>query len=94
MPPREQGPRKGWAKLDKHATDVYGRITAGLEPFPASRLVALGAAEPSPAPGEDSGSRVDVPPWAWIAIAAAAAVIALLSLQWVRSLAAFSVACA
>ena len=66
------------------ATDVYRRVTTGLEPFPASRLVAFGAAEPNPAPGEDSGSPIHIPAWGWIAIAAAAAVLARLSVRWLR----------
>jgi hypothetical protein len=87
LSPNEQGPRKGWAKLDQHAADVYRRVTTDLEPFPASRLVALGATEP----GEDSGSRGasgqgGIPAWAWIAIAAAAGALALLSRRWLQRL--------
>jgi hypothetical protein len=84
LPPKEQGPRKGWAKLDQHAADVYRRATTDLEPFPASRLVALGATEP----GEDSGSQGasdqgGIPAWAWIVIASAGT-LALVSLGWLR----------
>jgi hypothetical protein len=86
LPPQEQGPRKGWAKLDRQAADVYRRVTTDLEPFPASRLAALGAAEPSSVPGEDSGSSGTsdqgvIPAWAWIAIAAATAVLGLIYLR-------------
>jgi hypothetical protein len=75
--------QRGWAKLDEHAAAVYRRVTTGLESFPASRLVALGAAEPSSVPGEDSGSGGEggIPTWAWVAIAAAAPALALLSLR-------------
>jgi hypothetical protein len=89
LPPKEQGPRKGWAKLDQHAADVYRSVTTGLEPFPASRLLALGATEPSSVPGEHSSSRGasgqgGIPAWAWIAIAAAAVALALLSRRWLQ----------
>ena len=82
LPPRQHLARKGWAKLDEPAAAVYRRVTADLESFPASGLLALAAAEPSAASG--SSGLGGMPAWAWIAIAAAAAALALLSLQWLR----------
>jgi hypothetical protein len=78
LPPKEEGPRKGWAKLDQQAADVYRSVTKGLEPFAALRLVALGAEDPG------SSGQEGTQGWAWIAIPAAAATFALLSLRWLR----------
>jgi hypothetical protein len=75
-------PRRGWDKLDKRAADVYRRITKGLEPFPPSRLLALGATE-SLSVNEASG-QAGIPAWAWIAMAAAAASLVLISRRWLR----------
>ena len=72
--------QRGWAKLDKPAADVYGRVTADLEPFPASGLLALGAVEPDPAGGGG------IPAWVWIAVAAGAAALAFHSLRSRRRL--------
>ena len=74
LPPKEEGPRKGWAKLDQHAADVYRSVTAGLEPFPAPG--------DEPNSGEASGQG-GFPVWAWIMIAAAGT-LALVSIQWLR----------
>jgi hypothetical protein len=83
--------RRGWAKLDEHAADVYRSVTTGLEPYPASSLLALGATEPTSVPGEDPGSRGassqgGIPAWAWIAISATAAALALLFLRRLQRL--------
>jgi hypothetical protein len=91
LPPKPQGPREGWAKLDEGAAGVYRSVTSGLEPFPTSRLITLGAAEPSSGPAEDPGPRGGsdqggLPAWAWIAIAAAAAAVVLLSLRSLQRL--------
>ena len=80
-PPRRRGRGEGWAKLDQHATDVYRRVTTGLEPFPASRLIALGAEDPG---SRDASGDAGLPAWTWIAIAAAAAVPAFLTLRRLR----------
>ena len=78
LAPRQRLARKGWAKLDEPAADVYRRITADLEPFPASHLVAIGAEAPDPS------GQGGIPAWVWIAIATAAAAIGLCSLGWRR----------
>jgi hypothetical protein len=70
--------RRGWAKLDEPAADVYRRVTTDLAPFPASGLIALGAVEPDPA------SQGGIPAWAWIAITGGTAALALISLGWLR----------
>lgn len=76
LPPDQHLARKGWAKLDEPAADVYRRVTADLEPFPASGLLALGAVEADPAGGGG------IPAWVWIAAAAGAAALAF---HWLRS---------
>jgi hypothetical protein len=70
--------RRGWAKLDEPAADVYRRVTSGLEPFPASHLVAIGAEAPDPS------SQGGAPTWAWVAIGAVVAVLGISSLGWRR----------
>jgi hypothetical protein len=99
LPPREWDhvigdtypPRKGWAKMGEHGADAYRSVTRGLGPFPASRLLRLGA-EPGSGPAEEPGSGTSshggIPAWGWVAIIAAAT-LALLSLRlrsaWRRS---------
>jgi hypothetical protein len=84
LPPKEQGPWQGWAKLDEPAARAYRSVTKGLEPLPPSRLVALGAAEPSSVPDKDLGSRLGISAWAWTAVAAATAALGFLSLRWLQ----------
>jgi hypothetical protein len=89
LAPNEQFAQTGWAKLDEPAADVYRRVTTGLEPFRASRLLALRAEEPNSVLGEDPVSQGPsghggIPAWAWIAIAAAAGALALLSRRWLQ----------
>jgi hypothetical protein len=91
LAPNEQLTRKGWAELDEPAAEVYRRVTKGLEPFPASRLLALGAKEPNSVPSEDPVSQGPsdqggIPAGAWTAIAMAAAALALISLRWLQRL--------
>ena len=76
LPPRQRLARDGWARLGEPVADVYRRVTAGLDPFPASGLLALGATEPTSADG--ASDQAGTPAWAWIAIAALAATLACL----------------
>lgn len=78
LPSRQHLARQEWAKLDEPAADVYRRVTADLEPFPASGLLALGAVKPDPAGGGG------IPAWVWIAVAAGAAALALRLLRSLR----------
>jgi hypothetical protein len=89
LAPNEQFAQTGWAKLDEPAADVYRRVTTGLEPFRASRLLALHAEEPSSVPGEPpvsqgSSGQGGIPAWAWTAIAVGAAALGLVSLRWLQ----------
>ena len=84
-------PREGWAQLSDRATEVYRRVTAGLEPLPASALLAVGATKPSPRPGEQpgpsgTGDHAGIPDWGWLVIAAAvvAGALALITFRRVR----------
>jgi hypothetical protein len=74
-------PRNGWAKIGEDGTDAFRGVTRDLGSFPASRLVALGATDPSPGPDESgsTGTSGDeaIPAWGWIAIASAIAAGAL-----------------
>jgi hypothetical protein len=84
-------PREAWAQLSNRATEVYRRVTACLEPLPASGLLSVRAAAPNPRPGEQPGSigpadHGGIPAWEWLVIAAAvvAAALALIALRRVR----------
>jgi hypothetical protein len=78
LAPEKHLARKGWTKLDEPAANVYRRVTKGLEPFPASGLIPLGAVASDPAHGDG------FPRWGWVLIAGAIAALTLLALRWLR----------